>query len=200
MVPKKIHHTERLELLWSVPTIRPARCGTAKAMTVHIKKQRALYICILHHFTKQSRHPRFHRSLHEIHSCQTSSSSIRFNWIQRTWDHELRELRKKINKNSPHRPGKVHCPCHWTPFPVLGRKLYIFCTCIHMLHPGSWLCHTLLASHLHSLNSSNEDMSRHSQLASAGMDLYQAIIFITLSWKRMFTYYLNKKLTEQLWF
>ena len=76
------------------------------------------------HFTKQFEHPRFHRSLDETHSCQTSPSSIRFTWIQRTWDHELRKLRKKY---SPHHGWQV--ASHWTPFPVLGQRFYICYTC-----------------------------------------------------------------------
>ena len=128
--------------------------GYCQAPCISKSKSKGPYF----HFTKQFQHPRFHRSLHEIHSCQTSSSSIRFNWIQRTWDHELRELRKRKKKNSPHHQGFVHGPSHWTLFPVLGLQFYIFYTCIHMLHPGSWLSHTLLVSHLHSLSPSNEDM------------------------------------------
>ena len=70
--------------------------GYCQAPSISKSKSKGPYF----HFTKQFQHPRFHRSLHEIHSCQTSSSSIRFNWIQRTWDHELRELRKRKKKQS----------------------------------------------------------------------------------------------------
>ena len=45
------------------------------------------------HITKQFQHPRFHRTLDEIHSCQTFP--LLSDWIQRTWDHELGKLRKR---------------------------------------------------------------------------------------------------------
>ena len=75
------------------------------------------------HLTKQFQHPRFHRTLDEIHSCQTSSSSIRLNSKDlRSW---IGKAQKK-KKNSPHHPWKVP---HWTPFPVFGQQFYIFYTC-----------------------------------------------------------------------
>ena len=74
-----------------------------------------------------------------------------FNWIQRTWDQELRKLRKRDKKQSSPTCSKgtlcISVSC--VRAPVLDL--------LHMLHPGSFVRHTgdlrtsnLLASHLNS--------------------------------------------------
>ena len=64
--------------------------------TVHIKVKKAKGP-IYFHFTKQFQPL---DSVDEIRSCQTSSSSISSIEFKRTWDQELRKLRKRDKKQS----------------------------------------------------------------------------------------------------
>ena len=115
--------------------------------TVHIKVKKAKGP-IYFHFTKQFQPL---DSVDEIRSCQTSSSSISSIEFKRTWDQELRKLRKRDKKQSSPTCSKgtlcISVSC--VRAPVLDL--------LHMLHPGSFVRHTgdlrtsnLLASHLNS--------------------------------------------------
>ena len=118
---QKLISTKNIAILSAVKKRDDLCSDTAKHCPYQSPKRKGPHF----HFTKQFEHPRFHTSLDEIRSRQTShpplSDSIKFKRL------EIMNWESSGKKYSPHHGWQV--ASHWTPFPVLGQRFYICYTC-----------------------------------------------------------------------